>query len=96
MAGTPAWRRAVNRVDGFVSPRADAVVRAPRFADVVAIVKRLEVRTRRRLERQTTQLLHAYNLPSAADTRRIVSRLAAVEARARDISIQLDEHHEPR
>jgi hypothetical protein len=84
----------VNRVDRLVSPRADALVRTRMFADTVAALTRLEVQSRRRLERQTTWLLHAYNLPSASDAQRILARLSAIEARVRDLAEQLEEERE--
>lgn len=96
MAAAPTWRRVVNRVDRLISPRADRLVRTNLFADTVAALTRLEVQSRRRLERQATWLLHVYNLPSASDTRRILARVSAVEARLRDISERLEEERETR
>ena len=61
------------------------------FADSVAMMTRLEVRLRRRLERQSTWLLHQYNLPAAEDIRKVRAQLAAVEARLRDVSERLED-----
>jgi hypothetical protein len=60
-------------------------------ADAIGATTRLEVQLRRRVERQTAWILHAYNLPTAADIRRVQGQLSALEARVRDISERLDE-----
>jgi hypothetical protein len=52
---------------------------------------RVEVRLRRRLERQSTWLLHQYNLPAAGDIRKMRAQLAAVEARLRDMSERMED-----
>lgn len=89
----PAWRRVVDRVDGLVTPPANAFVRTNVFADTVAIALRVETRLRRRIEDQTTWWLHTWNLPTAMDMRRIQAQIAALEGRVRDISEQLDREH---
>jgi hypothetical protein len=90
----PAWRNIVTRLDGFVTPPADAFVRTNLFADSIAAMTRLEVQVRRRMERQTTMLLHMVNLPTAADIKKVRAQLAALEARLRDLSEQLDDRRE--
>ena len=85
------WRPLVDAVDSQVTPRANALVRTNVFADLVAIGTRLEARLRRRMEAQTTWVLHQYNLPTATDVRRMRAQLAAVEARLRDMSERLDD-----
>jgi hypothetical protein len=89
--GTAWWRPLVNEIDRRVTPPANRVVRTNVFADSVAILTRLEVRLRRRIERQSTWLLHLYNLPSATDVRKVRAQLAAVEARLRDVSERLED-----
>jgi hypothetical protein len=91
--GKPWWRPLVNQVDRVVTPPANSMVRSNLFADSIAILTRLEVRLRRRVERQSTWLLHQYNLPAAADIRKMRAQLAAVEARLRDVSEQLEDQH---
>jgi hypothetical protein len=90
-AGRPAWRALVDRVDGIITPPADAFVRTNAFADGIAAVTRLESQLRRRMERQTNMVLHLLNLPTASDVRRVRAHLSTVEARLRDISEQLEE-----
>ena len=88
---TPAWRRVVNRIDGLVSPPANALVRTNIFADGVATALRVEARLRRRFEDQTGWALHAWNMPTYLDIRRVQSQLAALEGRIRDMSERLDQ-----
>ena len=89
--GKPWWRPLVGEIDRLVTPPANRIVRTNLFADSVAMMTRLEVRLRRRIERQSTWLLHQYNLPAAADIRKVRAQLAAVEARLRDVSERLED-----
>jgi hypothetical protein len=91
MTGAPWWRPLVDEFDRRVTPPANWLVRTNFFADTVAMITRVEVRLRRRLERQSTWLLHQYNLPAAADIRKVRAQLAAVEARLRDVSERLED-----
>jgi hypothetical protein len=89
--GTPWWRPLVDGIDRRVTPPANQLVRTNVFADAVAMATRLEVRLRRRVERQSAWLLHQYNLPAATDIRKVRAQLAAVEARLRDVSERLED-----
>lgn len=88
---TPTWRRVVNRIDGLVTPPANALVRTNLFADSVATVLRVEARLRRRFEDQTAWVWHAWNLPTALDVRRMQAQLAALEGRLRDMAEQFEQ-----
>jgi hypothetical protein len=61
------------------------------LTDAIAAGTRLEIQARRRVEKNTAWLLHAYNLPTAGDMRRVQGQLSALEARMRDLSEQLEE-----
>lgn len=89
--GRPWWRPIVDGIDRRVTPPANRLVRTTALADGVALLTRLEVRLRRQLERQSTWVLHQYNLPTAGDMRRVRAQLAAVEARLRDMSERLED-----
>jgi hypothetical protein len=89
--GKPWWRPLVDGIDQRVTPQANRLVRTNLFADSISMMTRLEVRLRRRLERQSTWLLHQYNLPAAEDIRKVRGQLAAVEARLRDMSERLED-----
>ena len=89
--GRPWWRPLVDGVERAVTPPANELVRSSLFADSVSMFTRLEVRLRRRAERQSTWLLHQANLPTAGDIRRMRAQLAAMEARLRDISERLED-----
>jgi hypothetical protein len=81
----------VNGIDQLVTPPANKFVRTNMFADSVAMMTRLEVRIRRRLERQSTWWLHQWNMPAATDIRKIRAQLAALEARMRDMGETLED-----
>ena len=90
--GKPAWRSLVDAADRLVTPAANSFVRTDAFADIVSAATRLEVRMRRRLERQATWYWHQFHLPSSGDMRRVFTQLAALEARLRDVSERLEDH----
>src|SRR3982074_3127345 len=92
--GAAWWRPLVDEIDRRVTPPANRLVRTNVFADTVAMMTRLEVRLRRRIERQSTWLLHQYNLPAAEDIRKMRAQLAAVEARLRDVSERLEDQQQ--
>jgi hypothetical protein len=89
--GAAWWRPLVDGIDRRVTPAANRVVRTNVFADTVSMMTRLEVRLRRRIERQSTWMLHQYNLPAAEDIRKVRAQLSAVEARLRDMSERLED-----
>jgi hypothetical protein len=88
----PWWRSIVDGADRIVTPAANNVVRTDFFADLVSAATRLEIRMRRRVERQATWYWHQLNLPSVGDVRRVSAQLAAIEARVRDLSERLEDH----
>lgn len=90
-AGRGWWRPIVDRVDRTVTPAANSFVRTNLFADAVATMTRLEARVRRRMERQSTWLMHQYNMPTAGDIRKMRAQLAALEARMRDMAERLED-----
>jgi len=92
--GRPWWRPLVDGLDQRVTPPMNSLVRTNLFADGVALATRLEVRLRRRMERQSTWLLHQYNLPTAGDVRKMRAQLAAVEARLRDVAERIEDQEE--
>jgi hypothetical protein len=92
--GKPWWRPLVDGIDRRVTPPANNLVRTNLFADTVATMTRLEVRLRRRIERQSSWLLHQYNLPTATDIRKMRAQLAAVEARLRDMGERLEDQQQ--
>jgi hypothetical protein len=81
----------VDGIDQLVTPPANRFVRTNVFADSVAMMTRLEVRVRRRLERQSTWWLHQWNMPAATDIRKIRAQLPALEARMRDMAEKLED-----
>jgi hypothetical protein len=92
--GKAWWRPLVDGIDSRVTPPANKLVRTNAFADTVSVVTRLEAGLRRRVERQSSSLLHAFNLPTAVDVRKMRAQLAAVEARLRDVAERLEDEQE--
>jgi hypothetical protein len=73
-----------------VTPPAHRLARTNGFADAVGAATRVEVWLRRRTVRQSTWLLHQYNVPSADDIRKVRAQLETTEARLRDVSERLE------
>ena len=87
----PWWRPLIGAIDGVVTPPANRIVRTNVFADAVAAATRIEVRFRRQFVRQSTWMLHQYNMPAAEDIRKLRAQLASAEARLRDLSERLED-----
>jgi hypothetical protein len=84
--GRPWWRPLVDGIDGRITPLSNAFVRMNVFVDAIAMATRLEARLRRRIERQSTWLLHRYHLSTAEDVRSMRAQISAAEARLRDLA----------
>jgi hypothetical protein len=85
------WRPLVDVVDGVLASPAHRLARTNGFTDAFGAATRLEVWLRRRLVRQSTWLLHQYNVPSADDIRKVRAQLETTEARMRDMSERLED-----
>ncbi len=76
------------------------VTRAPSatkaFASGLALTARDQSAVHRRVERQTRQLWHAVNLPSATDVRRVYEQLSVLDRRLQGVKRRLDEPTVPR
>lgn len=92
----PFWLRLVDRADQTVTPAANRFVRTDLFADVASVAARVERQVRRRIERQTVRVWHAYGLPTVSDIRRVSRQIATVEARLRDMDERLEDLVEQR
>jgi len=84
--GWPWWCPLVDGIDRRITPPSNAFVPTNVFIDAIAMATRLEARLRRRIERQSTWLLHRYNLSTAGDVRSMRAQISAVEARLRDLA----------
>lgn len=81
---TPVWRQAFDHVERAVVPKLDEIVRSDAFAEVAASAFNLARLMSKRAERQSRQVLHFFNLPTATDLHRIGAQLAAVDRRLRE------------
>jgi hypothetical protein len=68
----------------------EQATRSDRFADLVALTVGLQATLRGAYERATADALHRANLPAWSDLVRLSLRLASLERRVADLSVQLD------
>jgi hypothetical protein len=85
------WRRAFDAVEQNVSPQVEQWVRTDQFADMAAVMQRLQTQAQKRSERALRQTWHFWNLPAGSDVKRLSDRIAALERRVRDLQNQLEE-----
>jgi hypothetical protein len=85
MADKPLWRKAFDEVDRRVAGPVEAGAHSDLFGDLVALNWRLARRAQREVERRTRRLLHAVNLPTATDVRRLSEQVAAVQRELREL-----------
>jgi hypothetical protein len=87
----PMWRRAFDTVERSVGPQLEQVVQTEQFADVTAVVARLQGELQRRTERVMRRGWHFWNLPAGSDIKRMSEQLASLERRVRDLTKQLED-----
>lgn len=86
----PVWRRTFDDAERNVGKRLEAVVQTPQFAETVVVVTQLEREMRRRFERVTRRVIHALNLPTGSDIKRLSHQIADLDHRVRDLSRSLE------
>jgi hypothetical protein len=85
------WRRAFDAVEQNVTPQVEQFVRTDQFADMAAVLSRMQSQAQKRSERALRQTWHFWNLPAGSDVKRLSERIAALERRVRELSNQLEE-----
>jgi hypothetical protein len=88
------WRRVFDAVERPVGETLEDLVQTDGFADALALVTKLQRKSRRGFEQVTRDVLHMCNLPAATDVKRVEARLVHVERRLRDVSKQLEQPDE--
>ena len=83
--GKPLWKRAVDEVDRRVSGPVEKGAHSDLFGDLVALQWKLARRTQREVERRTRRVLHAVNLPTATDVRRLSEQVASLQREVREL-----------
>jgi polyhydroxyalkanoate synthesis regulator phasin len=83
--GKPMWRKAFDEVDRRVSGPVEAGAQSDLFNDLVTLQWKLARRAQREVERRSRRLLHAVNLPTATDVRRLSEQVASLQRQVRDL-----------
>ncbi|PBC39494.1 hypothetical protein CJ179_36335 [Rhodococcus sp. ACS1] len=89
--GKPGWLRLVQAVDGVAAPILERVTNHDAFAIGITVADRGSRAVGRRAERLSRHILHGLNLPTATDQSRLLTQLAAVEHRVRELSKDFDD-----
>lgn len=90
MAERPLWKRAFDTAERAVGGPLEDAVQTEHFAEAIMLANRLQVGLRRRLERSSRRLLHAFNLPAGSDVKRLHEQIWALERQIRDLSKRLE------
>jgi hypothetical protein len=88
---SPVWRRAFDAIEQSISPQLEQFVRTDQFADMAAVVARIQGQLQKRAERAMRQAWHFWNLPTGSDVKRVSEQLASLERRVRELSKRLEE-----
>jgi hypothetical protein len=91
MSGPPLWRRAFDAVEGPLGDALTQGVRTGAFNDAVALGLRLERWAQGEVERRTRRVLHAANLPTATDVRRLAQQVAELQRQVRALSHEVED-----
>lgn len=89
--GAPLWRRAVEALDQAVGPALEGATRHDAFGTGLALVERARREVTGRCERASRRVLHGLNLPTASDVNRLLTQIAAVEHRVRELGADLED-----
>jgi hypothetical protein len=85
------WRRAFDAVEQNLTPQIEQWVRTDQFADMAAVMQRLQTQAQKRSERALRQTWHFWNLPAGSDVKRLNDRISSLERRIRELQRQLEE-----
>jgi hypothetical protein len=85
------WRQAYDAVDKTVTPRAEAFVRTPTFAQGVALVRRAQTLARDSARGLTARAWHVLNLPAGSDVSRLRAQIGALDREVRRLTLQLEQ-----
>jgi hypothetical protein len=85
MADRPLWRKGFDAIERRVAGPVEEAVQTELFADVVALGIRLQRRAQREVERRTRGVLHAVNVPTFTDVRRVSEQLADLQRQVREL-----------
>ena len=91
-APKPLWRRGVEAVDKVAAPVLEGATRHEGFGRGLSVLQQTRRAVYRRTERMSRQILHGLNLPTASDVNRLLSQIAAVENRVRQLDKHVEEH----
>jgi polyhydroxyalkanoate synthesis regulator phasin len=83
--GKPLWRQVFDAVDTRVSGPVEAGAHSDLFSDLVTLQIKLGRRVQREVEKRTRRVLHAVNLPTATDVRRLSEQVASLQRQLRDL-----------
>jgi len=89
-AEKPLWRRGVEAVDKIAAPVLEGATRHDAFGLGLSVIQQTRRAVYRRTERISRQVLHGLNLPTASDVNRLLTQIAAVEHRVRQLDARLE------
>ena len=88
----PLWRRAVDGVEGALSPRLQSALRSDTAALGLTVVSRAGRGLQGRVEGASRHVLHVLNLPTATDVHRVLRHVASVERELQSLKDAVADH----
>ena len=88
MADKPLWRKAFDAAESRAAGPVEAGAHSDLFNDLVTVQIKLARRAQREVEKRTRRVLHAVNLPTATDVRRLSEQVASLQRQLRDLEDQ--------
>lgn len=76
---TPTWRKLFDSWEKAVAPGLEEMTASNEFRQAVATVTKLNAAVGRQVEQASRQWLHAWNLPTATDVRRLRRQISGLE-----------------
>lgn len=97
-APIPRWRRLFDRIENAIGRPLERTIADPRVNEALLLALDMSRAVSRKWRAGTSNLLHARNLPSYSDVRRLERRLGQIEKQLLDLTAAIErlEHRAPR
>jgi len=90
-SGRPLWRHGFDRAERLVGRRLEGLVSTRTFNDLLVLAFRSQNAAYQLFERQTSAVLHLWNLPTRSDVGKLRRQVGALSADLRELSSRLED-----
>jgi hypothetical protein len=89
-SGRPMWRQGFDRAERLVGRRLEGLVSTRTFNDLLVLTFRGQNLAYRVFERQTSAVLHFWNMPTRSDVSKLRRQVGALSGELRELATALE------